>query len=68
MQTGLLLETTHMTTLFQRQIKESLGTRLSTWSIKITSFALNNFAPKKFFGRAKLVSMNGQKFSNQTAL
>ena len=24
--------------------------RLSTWSIKITSFTMNNFAPEKFFG------------------
>ena len=66
--TGLLLETTHMTTSFRRQRRESLGTRLSTWSIKITSFVLNNFAPEKFFWGDKSVSMNSRKFSNQTAL
>ena len=49
MKTGLLLETRHMTTSFWRQRRESLGTRLSTWSIKIMSFTLNNFAPEKFF-------------------
>ena len=47
--TGLLLETTHMATSFRRQRRESPTTRLSTWSIKITSFALNNFAPEEFF-------------------
>ena len=29
-----------------------------TCSMEITTFALNNFAPGKFFGVAKLVSMN----------
>ena len=66
--TGLLLETTHMATSFRRQRRESLRSRLSTWSIKITSFSLNNFAPEEFFGGAKSVSMNGPKFSNATAL
>ena len=47
-ETGLLLETKHMTAWRQR--RESLGMRLSTWSIKITSVALNNFAPEKLFG------------------
>ena len=41
---------------------------MSTWSIKITSFALNNFAPEEFFGGAKSVSMNGPKFSNMTGI
>ena len=35
---------------------------------KITSFALNNFAPEEFFGGAKSVSMNGPKFSNATGI
>ena len=30
-ETGLLLETTHMATSFRRQRRESLRTRLSTW-------------------------------------
>ena len=31
--------------------------------MEITSFALNNFAPEKFFGGAKFVTMNiPQKF------
>ena len=68
MKTGLLLETTHMVTSFRRQRRESLRTRLSTWSIKIMSFALNNFAPEEFFGWAKSVSMNGPKFLNTTGI
>ena len=52
-----------MATSYRRQRRESLRTRLSTWSIKITSFSLNNFAPEEFFGGAKSVSMNGPKFS-----
>ena len=68
MKTELPLETTHMPTSFRRQKRESLRTRLSTWSIKITSFSLNNFTPEEFFGEAKSVSMNGPKFSNATGI
>ena len=67
-ETGLLVETKHMATSFRRQRRESLRTRLSTWSMKITSFSLNNFAPEEFFRGAKSVSMNALKFSNATAL
>ena len=47
--TELLLETTHMATSFRRQRRESLRTRLSSWSINYV-ISLNNFAPEEFFG------------------
>ena len=46
--------TKHMTTSLRRQRRENPGTRLSTWSMKITSFALNNLAPQKFFGGGQI--------------